>query len=227
MRSVGLDLGARHIAFCEVVAGKVVARTSVRRLGELEALLGPETAPAQVAFEASREGWHVHEVLAGVGQAAGDAGHDAGPAIGVGQHGRKNDALDAEAIALALDGGRVPVAHVLSPERRALRAQLSVRGELVEMRARQVTLLRGLARAAGVQVATSSTEHFLQKLQEASLDEATRALMAPLVATLTVAQEQLAAVDKEIAPVAKGDPIIRLSRRPRGSPSSSRRPSCR
>jgi transposase len=130
--------------------------------------------------------------------------------IGVGQHGRKNDALDAEAMALALDAGRVPVAHVLSPERRALRAQLSVRGELVEMRARQVTLLRGLARSAGVLVASSSTDNFLQKLQDARLDPATRALMAPLVATLTVAQEQLAAVDKQIAQVAKDDPIIRL-----------------
>jgi transposase len=130
--------------------------------------------------------------------------------IGVGQHGRKNDALDAQAMAVALDGGRVPVAHVLSPERRALRAQLSVRGELVEVRARQVTLLRGLARAAGVLVASSSTDNFLQKLQQAPLDRSTRALMAPLVATLTVAQEQLAAVDKEIAQVAKGDPIIRL-----------------
>jgi transposase len=113
-------------------------------------------------------------------------------------------------MALALDAGRVPVAHVLSPERRVLRVQLSVRGELVELRARQVTLLRGLARAAGVLVASSSTDNFLQKLQQAPIDDATRALMAPLVATLTVAQEQLAAVDHEIAQVAKKDPIIRL-----------------
>ncbi|HEY3816393.1 MAG TPA: hypothetical protein VGL81_04440 [Polyangiaceae bacterium] len=34
--------------------------------------------------------------------------------------------------------------------------------------------------------------------------------MAPLVATLTVAQEQLAEADARIAQVAKGDPIIRL-----------------
>ena len=210
MRSVGLDLGARHIAFCEVMAGKVVGRTSVRRLGELEALLGPETAAAQVAFEASREGWHVHDVLVGWGKQPVMLDTTRVQQIGVGQHSRKNDALDAEAMAVALDAGRVPVAHVLSPERRALRAQLSVRGELVEMRARQVTLLRGVARAAGVLVASSSTDNFLQKLQEAPVNQATRALMAPLVATLAVAQEQLAAVDREIAQVAKSDPIIRL-----------------
>jgi transposase len=104
----------------------------------------------------------------------------------------------------------VPVAHVLSPERRILRAKLSVRGELVEMRARQVTLLRGLARAVGVLVGTSSTDFFLEKLEQAPLDKATRALMAPLVATLKVAQEQLAQVDAEIAQVAKKDPIIQL-----------------
>jgi transposase len=165
---------------------------------------------AQVAFESSREGWHVHEVLAGWGKQPVMLDTTRVQQIGVGQHGRKNDALDAEAMAMALDAGRVPVAHVLSPARRVLRAKLSVRGELVEMRGRQVTLLRGLARAAGVLIASSSTDNFLQKLQEAPLDPGTRAVMAPLVATLAVAQEQLAAVDAEIAQVAKGDPIIRL-----------------
>jgi len=210
MRSVGLDLGARHIAYCEVSDGVVVRRASVRRLEELEPMLGPKTPAAQVAFEASREGWHVHDVLASWDKQPVMLDTTRVQQIGVGQHGRKNDALDAQAMAVALDAGRVPVAHVLSPERRALRAKLSVRGELVEMRARQVTLLRGLARAAGVLVGSASTDNFLQKLQQATLDKATRALMAPLVATLTVAQEQLAAVDKEIAQIAKGDPIIRL-----------------
>jgi len=210
MRSVGLDLGARHIAWCEVEDGKVVRRGSVRRLSELESLLGRGTAPARVAFEACREGWHVHDVLQQWGQTPLMLDTTRIRRIGVGHHGRKNDAIDAEAIAMALDAGRVPLAHVLSPERRALRAKLSIRGELVDLRARQVTLLRGLARAVGVLVDTSSTDNFLQKLQQAALDDGTRSLMAPLVKTLTVAQEQLALVDAEIAEIARGDSIIRL-----------------
>lgn len=210
MRSVGLDLGARHIAWCEVVDGRVTHRGSVRRLSELKPLLGPQTAPARVAFEACREGWHVHDVLKGWGKTPLMLDTTRIRRIGVGHHSRKNDAIDAEAIAMALDAGRVPLAHVLSPERRALRAKLSIRGELVDMRARQVTLLRGLARASGVLVDTSSTDHFLEKLREAPLTKETRALMAPLIATLTVAQQQLAAVDAEIAEIARGDSIIRL-----------------
>ncbi len=203
MRSVGLDLGARHIAWCQVINGMVTRRGSVHRLEELEPLLGTATPPARVAFEASREAWHVHDVMVGWGKEPVLLDTTRIRRIGVGQHGRKNDSIDAEAIATALDAGRVPVAHVLSPERRVLRAKLSVRSALVEMRARQVTLLRGLARATGVRISTSSTDTFLEKLQEAPIDESTRAQMAPLVATLTVAQKQLAEVDRQIAQVAK------------------------
>jgi hypothetical protein len=63
MRSVGLDLGARHIAYCEVREGKVVDRVAVTRLDELASRLGPGTPPACVAFEAAREAWHVHDVV--------------------------------------------------------------------------------------------------------------------------------------------------------------------
>ena len=57
MRKIGLDLGARHIAYCEVVDGKVVDRATAKSLSELASRLGPETEPALVAFEACREGW--------------------------------------------------------------------------------------------------------------------------------------------------------------------------
>jgi transposase len=210
MRSVGLDLGVRHIAVCEVVRGEVVARETVHSVQELARRLGPGTAPARVAFEACREGWHVHDLLQQWGQEPLMLDTTRVRQIGVGLHKRKNDALDAEAIARALDTGRLPLAHVLSPARRQLRAQLSVRSELVDMRARQVTVLRGLARAQGVVLPSSRTDTFLKKLEQAELDAATRALMAPLVATLTTAQEQIARMDAELAEVAKVEPVIQL-----------------
>ena len=210
MRSVGLDLGVRHIAICEVVRGEVVARTTVHSLKELEGRLGPGTPRAQVAFEACREGWHVHDMMEQWGHEAHMLDTTRVRQIGVGHHGRKNDAIDAEAIAKALDAGRIPIAHLLSPARRALRAKLSVRGELVDMRARQVTLLRGLARAKGVRLPSSSTAIFLRVLDQAELDDETRSLMAPLVATLTTAEEQLGNVDEELAQIAKADPAIQL-----------------
>ncbi len=63
MRSIGLDLGARHIAYCEVRDGKVVERGSVQRLDQLTSRLGAGSPPARVAFEAAREAWHVYDVI--------------------------------------------------------------------------------------------------------------------------------------------------------------------
>jgi transposase len=130
--------------------------------------------------------------------------------IGVGQHKRKNDALDAEAIALAVDAGRLPEAHVLSPERRALRAQLSVRGALVETRAQYVTTIRGLVRAAGVLLPSCASTNLTKKLQTAGLDEATRTLIAPLVTLIEALDTQIAKVDQVLISCAGKDPILNL-----------------
>jgi hypothetical protein len=56
MRSVGLDLGVRHIAYCEVADGKVVERATVKSLSELKSRIGPDCVAARIAFEACREG---------------------------------------------------------------------------------------------------------------------------------------------------------------------------
>jgi transposase len=184
MRSVGLDLGVRHIAYCEVVDGKVVDRTTVRSLSELVSRIGPTCPPARVAFEACREGWHVHDKVKEWGHEPRMLDTTRIRQIGVGQHERKNDPIDAEAIAHAMDSGRVHLAHVLPPERRALRAQLSVRGALVETRAQYITTIRGLGRAVGVLLPSCTTENFVSKVRASSLDEATRTLIEPLMTVL-------------------------------------------
>src|SRR5271155_5993817 len=147
MRSVGLDLGARHIAYCEVRDGEVVDRAGVEGLDDLRSRLGPATASARIGFEASREAWHVHELLSSWGHEPKIVDTTRLKLIGVGQHKRKNDALDAECIARAIYENRLPEAHLLSPGRRELRKKLSVRHALVETRSQYVTTVRGLLRA--------------------------------------------------------------------------------
>jgi transposase len=210
MRSVGLDLGARHISFCEVADGQVVDRTTVGSLKALATRIGPDCQPARIAFEACREGWHVHDTLSRWGHEPHMLDTTRIRTIGVGQHKRKNDALDAEAIALAVDAGRLPEAHVLSPERRALRAQLSVRGALVETRAQYVATIRGLARAAGVLLPSCGCENLTKKLQTASLDEATRTLIAPLVTIIEALNRQIDQVEQTLINATDKDPILKL-----------------
>jgi transposase len=210
MRSVGLDLGARHIAYCEVRNGAVVDRASVKKLEQLKSRIGPGTAPARIAFDSSREGWHVHDTLLAWGHQPKMIDTTRVRAMGVGHHKRKNDALDAEVAARAVEEGRIPEAHVLSPERRALRAKLSVRGALVETRSQYVTTIRGLGRAVGVLLPTCTTDNFVKKVEDAKLDSATRALIQPLIAVLVGIEDALRQVESELSEMAQGDPIISL-----------------
>lgn len=208
MRSVALDLGVNEISFCEVADGQVALRRTVRSFDSLQDVLGPSSSPARVALEACREAWVVHDKLR-------DWGHDVlvvdttrARQLGVGQHGRKNDRLDAEALARAVERGGIPLAHVLSPHRRAIRHQLAVRRALVETRAQYVTTVRGILRACGHKLATCMTEDFLARLSEASLPADTRQLVGPLVTALEVLNPQIALVDAALEQLCAHEPVI-------------------
>ena len=148
MRSVALDLG-RKISFCEVANDEVTSRATARSINELERQLGPETAPARVAFEACREGWFIDRRLREWGHEPLMVDTTRCRQLGIGQHRRKTDRIDAEVLARAVERGMIPLAHVLSPARQQLRMQLGVRRALVKTRAGYVASIRSVARAHG------------------------------------------------------------------------------
>jgi transposase len=210
MRSVALDLGAKKIAYCEVAEGQVVERRTVRALGDLSVLLGPNTRKARVAIEACREAWHVHDELTGWGHDVLLVDTTRVAKLGVGQHGRKTDRVDAEVLARAVESGHIPRAHVLSPARRALRMQISVRRALVETRSQYITSIRGLLRAEGAKLAACETEVFVARFGEADIKDDVRELCAPLIALLTALEPQLATVEKKVQQLAAREPVTEL-----------------
>lgn len=209
MRIVALDLGGAKISYCEVNDGQVVERATVKSLSELTPLLGPNTPPAKVAFEACREAWVVHDQLQSWGHQPWMLDTTRVRQLGIGQHRRKNDRIDAETMARALETGRVPLAHVLSPRRRELRLQLGVRRTLVETRAGYVTTLRGLVRAHGKQLPTCRTDHFREHLRKTPLDEATRALITPLAQALEALDPQIEIVTTKLEQLCAEEPVIK------------------
>jgi transposase len=210
VRNVALDLGAKKIAYCEVAGGRVVERRTVRALVELRTLLGPNTAKARVAIEACREAWHVHDELVGWGHEVLLVDTTRVAKLGIGQHGRKTDRVDAEVLARAVESGHIPRAHVLSPARRALRTQVSVRRALVETRSQYITSVRGLLRAEGVNFASCEAEVFVARFREAKLDDEVREACAPLIALLVVLEPQIALVEGKVQQLAAREPATEL-----------------
>jgi transposase len=210
MRYVALDLGAKKTSYCEVAGGRVVQRATVARVDTMQSLLGPDCPPATVAIEACREAWHVHDLLTSWGNEVVLVDTTRSKRLGIGQHGRKTDRIDAEVLAKALERGGIPVAHVLSPHRRELRRWLGVRRALVESRAHLVTMVRGLARERGVRLRSGRTDYFAIAVRKQRLDEQTLALFEPLLKLLDSIATELVGVEAELAKVCASEPIVTL-----------------
>lgn len=195
----------------------MVMRRTVRSLDSLQDLLGPSSSPARVAIEACREAWAVHDKLRALGHDVLVVDTTRARQLGIGQHGRKNDRLDAEALARAVERGGIPLAHVLSPHRRAIRHPLAVRRALVETRAQVVTTVRGILRACGHKLATCTTEGFVTVLSAAALPAEPRQLVGPLLTALEMLTPQIALVDAALEQLCTHEPVIaRLTTAPGG-----------
>jgi transposase len=210
MRSVALDLAVRKISFCEIEAGKVLVRRTVSSLSSLKELLGPGCMPARVAVEACREAWHVHAELTKWGNEVLLVDTTRVRRLGVGDHGRKTDRIDAEILARAVESGGLPKAHLLSPARQQLRAELGVRRALVETRSQYITTLRGLARAHGVQLPSCTTNHFAPHLRKAKLDRSFRELIEPMVQVLENVDLELARAEVRLQRIVEEEPKVKL-----------------
>jgi transposase len=208
MRSVALDLGVKKICLSEARDGKVVHRATVRSVEELLPLLGPDTAPAKVAIEACREAWAVHARLSAWGKEVCLVDTTRSRQIGIGQHGRKTDRLDADHLALALEQERLPAAHLLSPARQEMRHHLGVRRMLVESRAQAVTTVRGIVRAQGERLPSCGVESFVGIVRGTPLSEATRLLIEPALAVLETLAAQLLAVERKLDQLCAREPVI-------------------
>jgi transposase len=209
MRSVGLDLGSTKTSYCIIEQGRIIDRGTVASIDELEDKLGPATAPTTIAFEACREAWYVHAVVTGWGQQAMMIDTTRVQRIGIGQHGRKNDRIDAEAIGWAVERKQIPQAHVLSPERQRLRTELLTRRALVESRAQMVTTVRGIVRSQGLRLPSCDTDHFVAMVCSRPLPPAVRAAVDPLLAVLITLQQQLCTMDERIEKLAGDEPATR------------------
>ncbi len=208
MRSVALDLGAKSISYCEVSNGQVIRRQTVKAIGSLEPSLGSQAAPARVAIEACREAWFVHARLTEWGNEVLLVDTTRSRQMGVGQHRRKTDRIDAEVLARAVERGTIPLAHLLSPHRQDLRRQLGVRRALVETRAQYIVVIRGLLRERGLRLPACSRPWFPTRLRETDMPTELRALVEPLAVAMGVLNAQLEQVEVRLAEVCAMEPAI-------------------
>ncbi len=208
MRTVALDYGNRT-SLCEVRDGEVIARASAVSLAQLSRWIGPNTPPARVAIESCRDAWWIVRKLQEWGHSAVVVDTTRVRQLGIGQHHRKTDRIDAELLARSLEKGLIPEAHMLSESRQELRFHLSARRSLIEARANQITTIKGLVRATtGIRFRDGRAGSFAGAVRKTPLDEATRTLIEPLVRSLEASNEQIAVCDAKLEALSAREPVI-------------------
>lgn len=208
MRKVALDLGVRKTTLCEIADGKVIARATVEQLSSLEQWLGPSQPAADVVIEACQSAWHAYDLLTEWGNRVYLLDTTRARHIGVGQHGRKTDRLDAEALARALEKGAIPLAHVLSPERREIRQQLRVHSALVASRTEHIARIRGLVRECGQSLPSCDTGVFVRTVKKSKLSARVQVLIGPLLVVVETINAQLEKADLELGRLLEREPVV-------------------
>ena len=206
MRNVALDLGNR-ITYARAERGAIVERAVFDSLDAVFSVLGKETPPSKVVIEASREAWFVHDTLTNWGHEVLIADTTRVREVGIGHHRRKNDRIDAGVLALALEKGNIPQAHVLSPARRKLREQLALHRSFTETRATFAVQLRGLLRARGIRLPDCRVS-CLPRVVADYCTELQRALLSPLTKGIEQMTLLLTEVDVELERLATEEPAI-------------------
>jgi transposase len=201
-------LGAKKTTYCEVAQGEVVQRGTVTQVESLQVVLGPEQPPATVAIEACREAWYVHDLLSSWGNQVLLVDTTRSKQLGIGRHGRKTDRIDAEVLARAVDRGGIPLAHVLSPQRREMRRVLGIRRALVETRAQYVTTVRGLARESGVKLPDCRIHNFASHVRKAMQTEPRLRVTEPLLKMMDLVTQELDGVEAELTRLSAEEPVI-------------------
>ena len=121
----------------------------------------------------------------------------------------KTDRRDALALAEACKLGAYHRAHRTSDEKRHMRAILAVRDALVRTRTRWIALVRPLLRREGFRVRNGNVETFVRRVEELDLPAHLRSESAPLLGLFGPVNEQIEALDKQLAAIVRGDEMAK------------------
>jgi|WetSurMetagenome_2_1015567.scaffolds.fasta_scaffold94937_1 transposase len=213
MTSVGMDLGKKQSDVCVIdERDAVVERSRVRTGRDALSKRFANTPRCRIAIESCRDTGWVFDHLTSLGHEVVVVDTTRARALGIGQGRRKTDRRDAEALARAVARGVVPQAHVLSAAGRELRDALHARDQLVRVRGRLVTMLRGQFQGRGWATPRCATGDFATRLRSSGLPGVEAPEVQALLAVLRSVTTEIEQLERHLAArAARHEAVARLS----------------
>jgi transposase len=168
--------------------------------------------PMRVLVEASTESEWVAQHLEGLGHEVIVADPNYAPMYGQRTRRIKTDRRDVAALTEACMAGTYRAVHRRSAAQRARQQQLQVRRALVQARTGAISMVRAMTRGVGLRIAKGGPETFLTRLDAVELPPALDDTLAPLRQTITVLNEQVAAIEAAVTAQVRTDVVVKRLR---------------
>ena len=199
MNHVGIDVGKRESQIAIITEdGELIEKRIRTTRDRLRECFG-ERPKAKILLEASTESEWIARCLEELGHEVIVADPNYAPMYAHRTRRVKTDRRDARALVHACKLGAYRPAHRAADDRRHLRAIVAVREAIVRTRARWITLVRPLLRREGFRVRSGSAETFVSRINELRLPEHLTVEIAPLLMLFGPLNEQIAALDAQLA----------------------------
>ena len=210
MEHIAIDLGGRESQVCvRAPDGSILEERRVATTA-LPAYLATRP-PSRVILETCSESFRV----AAAGQAAGHDVRVVPPALvrmlGVGARRTKTDQRDARALSAASCRVDLPSVHLPSPAARARKTLCGTRDALVRARTQLINTVRGWLRQQGTRPRSGEAESFPIRVRAACPTGLPPAIARQLD-TIEQLTAQVAAADRELAQLVRGDAVCRRLR---------------
>jgi len=204
--TIGVDLGDKISRTCEIdAAGRIVKTSAVATTaGAMERYFGGR-ARCRVVLEASTHSPWVSRQLEALGHEAVVA--NSSEVYGRGRRKRRNDRIDAEFLARQ---GRAdvellhPIRHRSEEAQRDLE-QLRARDQLVQVRTKLISHVRGAVKSLGGRISRCSAEAFAKQAAR-QLPDVLRPSLMPLLETIAELSRRIDAMERQVERIAEAHP---------------------
>lgn len=206
--AIDLHTKESEIRIVDASGTVVLERRLPTTRARLTAVFGPR-APMRVLLESGTGSEWVAQHLETLGHEVVVADPNYAPMYGARTRRIKTDRRDVAALAEANRRGLFRAAHRVSGAQRDVRRRLRVRDQLVHVRSQAINVLRAQLRSEGVRVPTGAAETFAARFERATVSEAVRTAMAPLLELLAAVAPLIAQADHWTRAAARTDPVTR------------------
>jgi len=217
MNHIAIDLGGRKSQICVRNGPGEIVQEGKWDTSAIHTYL--PKGPGRVVLETCAEAFAVADRVASRGLEVVVVPSVLAPQLGVGHRGVKTDVRDARALSeMSCRMETLPRVHVPSPVSRDRKSMLTARDSLVKARTGIINSVRGWMRTCLLKLAGGTPETFPKRVRDLCLATA-EGLPDYIESQLQVLEsltEQIKKTSKEVARIAKSDPVVARLQAPPG-----------